>query len=151
MKILNIFYKILWFLSIHYFLDLLDPVISKTPQGPLERYTNAVLTCQVEGYPSPPITWNHRSLNLPQQQNATQYFIHNATSTDEGDYTCSVSNEASTKVTDPVTVVLNCKPLNCNLCYRIIRFDFPHQYRAAMIPDTRNHENTGFLTAHAYK
>lgn len=103
-----------------YLLDLSNPIISKSPSGPVVRYTNVVLTCQFKGYPSPKITWYHGSSKL-KQQNSTQYIIHNATYSDEGDYTCSISNKVSTKITSPVTVILNCKLLICNIPKLAIR------------------------------
>ena len=95
------------FLQIKHSLDLGNPTMLKNPPGPTERFTNAVLKCQVNGYPSPTIVWHRGFLKL--QESSIQYFINNATFLDEGRYTCTATNMAGTKVSAPLTVTLNCK------------------------------------------
>ncbi|CAG2217861.1 HMCN [Mytilus edulis] len=70
------------------------PVIHAPSTVQVKYYTEARITCNVTGFPTPTIKWNHN--NIPVQTSGHTLVIHSVTNTTIGTYTCIATNDAGT-------------------------------------------------------
>ena len=55
-----------------------------------------LLVCEVEGYPTPSVIWNKNGNFLQNGTSKSNFFIHDASEKNAGNYECEASNVAGT-------------------------------------------------------
>ncbi|XP_063418146.1 hemicentin-1-like [Mytilus trossulus] len=70
------------------------PVIHTLSTVKVDYYTDAVLVCNVTGFPTPTVTWKYGNKLLLTSGNIM--VVHNVTNTTTGQYTCIATNDVGT-------------------------------------------------------
>ena len=84
------------------------------------------LVCQVEGYPTPNVTWRKNDKVLQTNINKSVFIIDNTSEKDTGKYECEASNSVGT-MSYTVEVTIKGKVTTSNKSCFLTRFTIPNK------------------------